>query len=88
MAGIAVDSVTQERKMSELAFLKFRYISIPIAAAVVGWFTKMIAIKMMFHPIEFRGIHLRRMGLARTDEEDPSMRDEYEILLCSATPAT
>ena len=32
------------------------YISIPIAAALVGWFTKIVAIEMMFRPIEFKGI--------------------------------
>jgi uncharacterized membrane protein YheB (UPF0754 family) len=43
------------------AFLHFDkpvwvYVSIPIAAALVGWFTKIVAIEMMFRPIEFRGI--------------------------------
>jgi uncharacterized membrane protein YheB (UPF0754 family) len=32
------------------------YISIPIAAALVGWFTKIVAVKMIFYPIEFKGI--------------------------------
>jgi uncharacterized membrane protein YheB (UPF0754 family) len=32
------------------------YISIPIFAALVGWATKHVAIKMMFEPVEFRGI--------------------------------
>jgi uncharacterized membrane protein YheB (UPF0754 family) len=32
------------------------YISIPIAAALVGWATKLLAIKMMFDPVEFKGI--------------------------------
>ncbi len=43
------------------AFLHFDkplwvYISIPIAAAFVGWWTKLLAIEMMFRPIEFKGI--------------------------------
>jgi uncharacterized membrane protein YheB (UPF0754 family) len=32
------------------------YISIPIGAALVGWATKILAIKMMFEPVEFKGI--------------------------------
>jgi len=32
------------------------YISIPIAAALVGWFTKIVAVKMIFYPVEFKGI--------------------------------
>ena len=47
--------------MAVLAFLNFHeplwvYISIPIAAALVGWFTKIVAVKMMFEPAEFKGI--------------------------------
>jgi len=29
---------------------------IPVISAVVGWFTNVVAIKMMFHPVEFVGI--------------------------------
>ena len=29
---------------------------IPLISALVGWFTNVVAIKMMFHPIEFVGI--------------------------------
>ena len=32
------------------------YISIPLGAALVGWATKILAVKMMFWPIEFKGI--------------------------------
>jgi uncharacterized membrane protein YheB (UPF0754 family) len=47
--------------MTVFAFLHFTrpvwvYIAIPIAASLVGWFTKIVAIKMMFWPIEFKGI--------------------------------
>jgi uncharacterized membrane protein YheB (UPF0754 family) len=47
--------------MTIFAFLNFHeplwvYISIPIAAALVGWFTKLVAVRMMFHPLEFKGI--------------------------------
>ena len=47
--------------MTTLGFLSFHeplwvYISIPIAAALVGWFTKIVAVRMMFHPLEFKGI--------------------------------
>ena len=32
------------------------YVSIPVAAAVLGWFTKIVAVKMIFYPVEFKGI--------------------------------
>ena len=32
------------------------YVSMPITSAVVGWGTNVLAIKMMFYPIEFMGI--------------------------------
>lgn len=32
------------------------YITIPLGAAFVGWVTKILALKMMFHPVEFKGI--------------------------------
>lgn len=31
-------------------------LTIPVVAAVIGWFTNWVAIKMMFHPLEFIGI--------------------------------
>jgi len=34
----------------------WKYVSIPFVAAVVGWFTNLVAIKMTFHPLEFVGI--------------------------------
>ena len=47
--------------MTTFGFLTFHeplwvYISIPVAAAVVGWFTKIVAVRMIFYPIEFKGI--------------------------------
>jgi uncharacterized membrane protein YheB (UPF0754 family) len=32
------------------------YITIPLAAALIGWATKILALKMMFYPVEFKGI--------------------------------
>lgn len=32
------------------------YITIPFGAALIGWVTKILAVKMMFSPIEFKGI--------------------------------
>lgn len=32
------------------------YISIPLGAALVGWATKILAVTMMFEPVEFKGI--------------------------------
>ena len=32
------------------------YVTIPLGAALVGWATKILALKMMFHPVEFKGI--------------------------------
>lgn len=34
----------------------WKYISMPVISAIVGYITNVIAIKMMFHPIEFIGI--------------------------------
>ena len=32
------------------------YLSIPITSAVVGWGTNVLAIKMTFYPLDFKGI--------------------------------
>jgi uncharacterized membrane protein YheB (UPF0754 family) len=32
------------------------YATIPLGAALVGWATKILALKMMFYPVEFKGI--------------------------------
>lgn len=32
------------------------YVMIPLGAALVGWATKILALKMMFYPVEFKGI--------------------------------
>jgi uncharacterized membrane protein YheB (UPF0754 family) len=32
------------------------YVTIPLGAAFVGWVTKILALKMMFYPVEFKGI--------------------------------
>ncbi|MGK2867394.1 MAG: DUF445 domain-containing protein, partial [Mycobacterium sp.] len=32
------------------------YVTIPFGAAFVGWITKILALKMMFYPVEFKGI--------------------------------
>lgn len=48
--------------MAPAAFLHFGedpvwvYVSIPFAAALVGWLTKLLAVWMMFNPVEFKGI--------------------------------
>ena len=34
----------------------WKHLSIPFVAAVVGWVTNWVAIKLTFNPIEFRGI--------------------------------
>ena len=39
-----------------LDFEFWKYVSIPFVAAVVGWATNWVAIKLTFHPLEFRGI--------------------------------
>lgn len=55
-----MDRVARE-PMTAFGFLSFHeplwvYISIPFAAALVGWFTKIVAVKMIFYPVEFKGI--------------------------------
>ena len=47
--------------MTTFGFLNFHeplwvYLSIPVAAALVGWFTKIVAVRMIFYPVEFKGI--------------------------------
>lgn len=47
--------------MTSFGFLSFHeplwvYVSVPFAAAVLGWFTKIVAVKMIFYPLEFKGI--------------------------------
>lgn len=32
------------------------YVTIPLGAALIGWATKILALKMMFYPLEFKGI--------------------------------
>jgi uncharacterized membrane protein YheB (UPF0754 family) len=39
------------------------YLSMPVIAGFIGWFTKLIAIEMMFRPTSFRGIRLGRIAL-------------------------
>ncbi|MES1955504.1 DUF445 domain-containing protein [Salinisphaera hydrothermalis] len=34
----------------------WRYLSLPVISALVGYVTNVVAIRMMFHPIEFRGV--------------------------------
>jgi len=34
----------------------WKHVSIPFVAAVVGWATNWVAIKLTFHPLEFRGV--------------------------------
>ena len=45
--------------MLELLFddpAPWKLVSIPLTAAVIGWFTNWIAIRMTFHPLRFLGI--------------------------------
>ncbi|MGW4773286.1 DUF445 domain-containing protein [Nocardia sp. NPDC004278] len=39
------------------------YLSMPLIAGGIGWFTKLIAIEMMFRPLEFVGVRLGRIPL-------------------------
>jgi len=40
----------------------YKYLSIPIVAAIVGWGTNWLAIKLMFYPVEFVGIKALHLG--------------------------
>lgn len=40
----------------------WKYLSMPVISAVVGYVTNVVAIKMMFHPIEFMGIAKPYLG--------------------------
>lgn len=44
-----------EHVVNEFSAHPFLYIQMPIVSAVVGWFTNLVALKMMFYPIEFIG---------------------------------
>ena len=39
-----------------------KYLSIPLIAGLVGWGTNWLAIKLMFHPLEFIGIKSLKLG--------------------------
>ena len=36
------------------------YLTIPLVAAFVGWFTNWVSVKMLFYPIEYAGVDLYR----------------------------
>ncbi|GIX41268.1 MAG: hypothetical protein KatS3mg129_1001 [Leptospiraceae bacterium] len=36
------------------------YISIPLVCALIGWFTNWLAVKMVFYPLKFKGIIIRK----------------------------
>jgi uncharacterized membrane protein YheB (UPF0754 family) len=38
----------------------WQYVTIPVFAAIVGWFTNYLALQMTFYPLEFKGINLYR----------------------------
>ena len=40
----------------------WKYLSMPVISAVVGYVTNVIAIRMMFHPVEFRGVFKPYLG--------------------------
>ncbi|MGH8453396.1 MAG: DUF445 domain-containing protein, partial [Nevskiales bacterium] len=40
----------------------FLYLSMPVVAAIIGYVTKLVAIRMMFEPIEFIGLNTRLFG--------------------------
>jgi uncharacterized membrane protein YheB (UPF0754 family) len=44
-----------EHLIRELSDHPFLYAQMPIVSAIVGWFTNVVALKMMFYPIEFVG---------------------------------
>lgn len=53
------------RTIYEIAATKFAarpgtYLLIPCVAALVGWFTNYLAVKMIFYPIQYRGLSLWR----------------------------
>jgi hypothetical protein len=39
------------------------YVSMPIVAALIGWVTKIVAIEMMFRPLDFVGVTVGRIPL-------------------------
>jgi len=45
-----------------LSIETWKYLSMPVISAVVGYVTNVVAIKMMFHPIEFVGVYKPFLG--------------------------
>lgn len=39
------------------------YLSMPLVAALIGWFTKLVAIEMMFKPIDFVGFKIGKIPI-------------------------
>lgn len=50
-----------DRIAADVAEHWYVYLSMPVIAAVIGYGTKLVAIEMMFRPLEFRGVG-RRLG--------------------------
>lgn len=50
------DSQVENLMANAFAYPWWVYVTIPLGAAFVGWITKIMALKMMFYPVEFKGI--------------------------------
>lgn len=50
------DSQVEHLMANAFAYPWWVYVTIPLGAAFVGWVTKIMALKMMFYPVEFKGI--------------------------------
>jgi uncharacterized membrane protein YheB (UPF0754 family) len=51
-----------EAMLADLRAHLWLYMSMPVAAALIGYVTKLVAIRMMFEPIKFVGIRSLRLG--------------------------
>src|SRR5690554_7630937 len=56
-AACTITRTTSERRMTDLLTNPefWQYLSIPVIAALIGWSTNWLAIKMTFYPLEFIG---------------------------------
>lgn len=59
------DSQVENLMANAFAYPWWVYVTIPLGAAFVGWITKIMALKMMFYPVEFKGIPPTSAGRAR-----------------------
>lgn len=57
--GKAIIQKIDEIKI-DLKLRPWTYLSIPVSAAVIGYVTNYVGVKMLFYPLEWKGINIYR----------------------------